>query len=101
MRFFGYPYNDLVICKDSPDYLGRTNDFLKLLRSLQGRQTGGGGVGGVSTPPEFLMGGLNTCQPPLILPVSPCTIHLPTSKHIFYNAKDANTLYKDSHLKNH
>ena len=22
MRFFGYPYNDLVICKDSPDYLG-------------------------------------------------------------------------------
>ena len=21
MRFFGYPYNDLVICKDSPDYL--------------------------------------------------------------------------------
>ena len=26
-----------------------------------------GGVGGVSTPPEFWMGGLNTCQPPLIL----------------------------------
>ena len=25
------------------------------------------GVGGVSTPPEFWMGGLNTCQPPLIL----------------------------------
>ena len=23
-----------------------------------------GGVGGVSTPPEFWMGGLNTCQPP-------------------------------------
>ena len=21
MWFFGYPYNDLVICKDSPDYL--------------------------------------------------------------------------------
>ena len=21
MRFLGYPYNDLVICKDSPDYL--------------------------------------------------------------------------------
>ena len=21
MRLFGYPYNDLVICKDSPDYL--------------------------------------------------------------------------------
>ena len=31
--------------------------------SPQGRQTGGG-VGGVSTPPEFWMGGLNTCQPP-------------------------------------
>ena len=31
----------------------------------QGRQTGG--VGGDSTPPEFWMGGLNTCQPPLIL----------------------------------
>ena len=27
----------------------------------------GGGLGGVSTPPEFWMGGLNTCQPPLIL----------------------------------
>ena len=26
-----------------------------------------GGVGGVSTPPEFWMGGLSTCQPPLIL----------------------------------
>ena len=34
--------------------------------SDQGRQTGGGGWG-VSTPPEFWMGGLNTCQPPLIL----------------------------------
>ena len=34
--------------------------------TIQGRQTGGG-VGGVSTPPEFWMGGLNTCQPPLIL----------------------------------
>ena len=21
VRFFGFPYNDLVICKDSPDYL--------------------------------------------------------------------------------
>ena len=29
----------------------------------QGRQTGGGGP----NPPEFWMGGLNTCQPPLIL----------------------------------
>ena len=27
----------------------------------------GVGVGGVSTPPEFWMGGLNICQPPLIL----------------------------------
>ena len=26
-----------------------------------------GGDWGVSTPPEFWMGGLNTCQPPLIL----------------------------------
>ena len=23
MRLFGYPYNDLVICKDSPDYLAK------------------------------------------------------------------------------
>ena len=23
MRLFGYPYNDLVMCKDSPDYLGK------------------------------------------------------------------------------
>ena len=23
MRLFGYPYNDLVICKDSPDYLNK------------------------------------------------------------------------------
>ena len=35
--------------------------------SAQGRQTGGGGGWGVTTPPEFWMGGLNTCQPPLIL----------------------------------
>ena len=33
----------------------------------QGRQTGGGVGGGVLTPPEFGWGGLNTCQPPLIL----------------------------------
>ena len=32
----------------------------------QGRQTGGVGWGGPN-PPEFWMGGLNTCQPPLIL----------------------------------
>ena len=25
MRLFGYPYNDLVICKDSPDYLLKSN----------------------------------------------------------------------------
>ena len=30
MRFFGYPYNDLVICKDSPNYLLRE----KLLSNL-------------------------------------------------------------------
>ena len=34
MRLFGYPYNDLVICKDSPDYLGcpyniYTREYLK------------------------------------------------------------------------
>ena len=29
MRFFGYPYNDLVICKDSPDYLNKNYIFLK------------------------------------------------------------------------
>ena len=34
---------------------------------LPGAPNKGGGVGGVSTPPEFWMGGLNTCQPPLIL----------------------------------
>ena len=35
---------------------------------MQGRQTGGGGGwGGLNPPPEFWMGGLNTCQPPLIL----------------------------------
>ena len=29
MRLFGYPYNDLVICKDSPDYLCKdSNDYL-------------------------------------------------------------------------
>ena len=27
MRFFGYPYNDLVICKDSPDYLVLPSGF--------------------------------------------------------------------------
>ena len=29
MRFFGYPYNhnDLVICKDSPDYLGKPTEL--------------------------------------------------------------------------
>ena len=26
MRLFGYPYNDLVICKDSPDYLHDYHD---------------------------------------------------------------------------
>ena len=32
----------------------------------QGRRTGGG-LGGLNPPPQFWMGGLNTCQPPLIL----------------------------------
>ena len=36
-----------------------------MLRYSRGAKQGG--VGGVSTPPEFWMGGLNTCQPPLIL----------------------------------
>ena len=27
MRLNGYPYNDLVICKDSPDYLAEYNTF--------------------------------------------------------------------------
>ena len=27
MRLFGYPYNDLVKCKDSPDYLIDLQDF--------------------------------------------------------------------------
>ena len=33
MRLFGYPYNDLVICKDSPDYL-RVMIILRLLLLL-------------------------------------------------------------------
>ena len=45
----------------------RDPDVLGMDIHVQGRQTGGGGVGGVSTPPEFWMGELNTCQPPLIL----------------------------------
>ena len=28
MRLFGYPYNDLVICKDSPDYLVICKSFV-------------------------------------------------------------------------
>ena len=27
MRFFGYPNNGLVICKDSPDYLGLAQEI--------------------------------------------------------------------------
>ena len=30
MRLFGYPYNDLVICKDSPDYLDFSKAFDKV-----------------------------------------------------------------------
>ena len=29
MRLFGYPYNDLVICKDSPDYLHMTKSYVR------------------------------------------------------------------------
>ena len=29
MRFFGYPYNDLVICKDGTDYLTPVYNFTK------------------------------------------------------------------------
>ena len=32
MVFFGYPYNDLVICKDSTDYLAF---YLELSQVLQ------------------------------------------------------------------
>ena len=48
-------------------YLCHTDPIFKDLpaTNFQGRQTGGGW--GVSTPPEFWMGGLNTSQPPLIL----------------------------------
>ena len=30
MRLFGYPYNDLVICKDSPDYLLNYYSYLQV-----------------------------------------------------------------------
>ena len=55
----------LKLCSTNIDLepLSRRRDRADLCE--QGRQTGG--VGGVSTPPEFWMGGLNTCQPPLIL----------------------------------
>ena len=36
MRLFGYPYNDLVICKDSPDYLGFQYNFLYKMRVKYG-----------------------------------------------------------------
>ena len=45
MRLFGYPYNDLVICKDSPDYLAEQYNFTKrvikrvLMYSAVGRRT--------------------------------------------------------------
>ena len=29
---FGYPYNDLVICKDSTDYLGKVPSSLSKMR---------------------------------------------------------------------
>ena len=31
MRLFGYPYNDLVICKDSPDYLKLNSSLTKMI----------------------------------------------------------------------
>ena len=31
MRLFGYPYNDLVICKDSPDYLKESINLMSRL----------------------------------------------------------------------
>ena len=34
-----------------------TCDIASITDIIQGRQTGGGGVGGVATPPEFWMGG--------------------------------------------
>ena len=40
--------------------------YSTVITSCRGAKQGGG-VGGVSTPPEFWMGGLNTCQPPVIL----------------------------------
>ena len=52
--------NSMSLCKHR--FIKRvTNDFVYL---LSGAPNGGGGV---ATPPEFWMGGLNTCQPPLIL----------------------------------
>ena len=35
MRLFGYPYNDLVICKDSPDYLKICSDDLFFFFAFQ------------------------------------------------------------------
>ena len=44
MRLFGYPYNnDLVICKDSPDYLSEHNlfkDMVSITVDLDWRQCG-------------------------------------------------------------
>ena len=34
---------------------------VRCISKQQGRQTGGGGVGGFQHPSEFWMGGLNTC----------------------------------------
>ena len=35
MRLFGYPYNDLVICKDSPDNLAVASYILCYMRLKQ------------------------------------------------------------------
>ena len=59
MKLFGYPYNnDLVIRKDSPDYLGSIgyhthNNWPDSAGALN---RGGGRLGG-RNPPEFWMGG--------------------------------------------
>ena len=51
-------YMSLIVSPNFTDFIGLD----------QGRQTGGGGGGlGVATPPQFWKGGLNTCQPPLIM----------------------------------
>ena len=42
---FGYPYNDIVICKDSTDYLGASPLFGIKIVKYSGVRGGGGGGG--------------------------------------------------------